>query len=111
MLETVDVYVMIYDGLPFPIGEACLSVRPNEDEAFPWGITADVQYQDIRTDKWHSMPEHRANAILADIRKNDKEKWADMERAARLNSRPDFDEDREPIHWAEDEFAALECPR
>ena len=115
-METVDVYIPIHDGLSFPIAEVCLSIRPNEDCAFKWGIAADVTYEDTFTGKWHAMPTERAERILDDIRANDGDKWAMIERAARLNSRPGCDdEDREPVsytpHWAEDELATLECPR
>lgn len=92
-METVEIHdVPIFDGLPFPIALAMLTVRPNEDCAFPWGIAADVLYDDPVTGKQHAIPEARANRILADIRRNDGETWAQIERAARLNSRPDHDE-------------------
>lgn len=92
-METVDAYILEYSGLPFPVAEICVSIRPVEDCAFRWGISADVLYEDICTGKQHAMPEERARAILEDIHANDDDKWADILRAARLNSRPDCDPD------------------
>lgn len=94
-METVDAYIPVYDSLSFPIAEVCVSVRPNYDEAFPWDVAADVLYQDPYTDKWHAFPEERANKILEDIRQNDRDKWEQIVRAAKMNFAPEFFNRRE----------------
>lgn len=114
MTETVDIYVPLYDGLSFPIGEACLTIRPNEDCAFKYGIACDVTYENPFTGKSHAYPSDRSEALLKDVHDNDKDKWSQIERAARLNSRPDY-EDCEPVsytaHYAEDEWATTTLGR
>lgn len=94
-METVEAYVPIFDGLPFPIAEVELQIRPNYDEAFPWDVAADVMYCDPYTKKWHAIPEDRAVKILEDIRQSDRDKWEQIVRAAKMNFAPEFFSRRE----------------
>jgi hypothetical protein len=92
-METVDVFIDLYEQ-GWPAAQLQIEVYPREDQCFgPFGITATITFEDLNGDDHQIVDDARITELLTYIKKHDKDKWRDIERAAKLNSRPDYDED------------------
>ena len=109
-METIDAYIYLHEQ-GWPVDQLQVSIYPREEQyCEPYGLSVDIRFDDINGVTHLIHDEDRVKAILADIKAHDSDKWSEIERAARLNSRPDYEDPYAP-YYAEDILPTLEIPR